>query len=203
MLYCSRKQSRIAHTAQRPLIVRVPIRTVDDGYVVRGASIEDSNEESDEPAATMELIASQLHGTKRNRRLASDIVHSNSETCDEKNRLQAEPIVQVEEYCSEVNVKSVCSEKNISECVGVLGDLCNASNCEAVMTLLDVGHEVEVDEQASDCTEMTGMELLNMMPVPTQFNKRPCSPLTTHSVSQVHTYMHTCTCICAVCMYII
>lgn len=164
----------------------VPIHSVRDQHNV--CRREGSCEESDDPVATMELVASNLEKTRRDRGTVSHVVHLESkyfdETCDDK---QAKSTIEVPKYdCHEVSVRSVCSAGDLSECIEALTNLCNRSNEDGV-TALGVGDEVEVAGSAQEASapgEMTGMELLNMAPT-RRPDKITYLPSTTSSLSEV------------------
>ena len=179
-------------------------------------SIEDSTEDSDEPATAMELLASRLEETAQLTAAAASprIVHLQSHCGSDaeedggavvESRAIVSPatckspvLLQVAEYCCEVNVPSVCSVDDVSSCVRELSDICcrcGPDDRSSVATL-DVGDEIELgamSQESSGSVEMTGMELLNLTaehccsPVRPKKSEHYCSSqCTSHSVSKVY-----------------
>ena len=83
-----------------------------------------------------------------------------------------EPIVEVADYGTEVNVRSVCSGDDMTRCLKVLSDLHNRIGVSEAASL-DVGNEVELGELSQE-SGSSGMELLNL-----RKEQRPCLPTET------------------------
>lgn len=156
------------------LMVRIPIYHCNDDSVVCAGFEEDDTDDSDEPTTTMELLAARLEEAKEAKRLPQ-IIHlephlSGDEDLDAVHCESPETVVEIAEYCSEVNVLSVCSAEDMTNCLKDLASLHHRTNClgnsgESVVSCLDVGDEIELgglSQESGFSTEMTGMELLNL-----------------------------------------
>lgn len=175
------------HTRPEHLMVSIPIYHGQDGDILcRGVETDDS----DVPTTAMELLAASLDEAKEARRLPQ-IVHLESHFPGEDSedvhcKAVAESSVEVAEYCSEVNVMSVCSAEDLTMCVRDLTCLCHQTNLldgsgGPVGTPLDVGDEIELGEMSQDVqssAEVTGMELLNLQ----RSISHSCTPSTCRKV---------------------
>lgn len=124
--------------------------------------------DDDVPTTAMELLAARLDETKGPRRLPQ-IIRLESFVSREEldSKTLAESEIEVADYCSEVNVMSVCSAEDLTKCVEDLASQCchmnlwNGSEGSGGMPL-DVGEEIELSGPSQNCAEITGMELLNL-----------------------------------------
>ena len=145
----------------RSLTVSIPIHHYSRGHTECLRPEEDDSEDSDAPSTTMELLASKLEQPKQAKRVPQ-IIHLEShclETEDSESQ-EAEPIIEVADYSSEVNVQSVCSDDDMTRCLKVLSDLHNSLGVSEAASL-DVGNEVELGELSQE-SGSSGMELLNL-----------------------------------------
>ena len=148
----------------------------------------------------MELLASKLEKTGQRR--TPRIIRLESQCSDEEDNLNERnhvasesPVVQVADYCCEINVPSVCSAKDVSSCVEELSNLCNSppGGIEGGLSIetLDIGDEIELgglSQESNSSTELTGMELLNLKAVqncPQSKEKKEKLSLS-HSISKVY-----------------
>jgi hypothetical protein len=176
------------------LMVHVPISHYNHGHTECLMPEEDDSEDSsDEPSTTMELLASKLEQTREVKRVPRII------RLESYYQEMAEPIVEVAEYSNEVNVLSVCSIDDMNACLNELSDLCNRTNSigGGDATPLNVGSEIELGELSQE-SGSTGMELLNLRNerrphLPTETTEVTCSHSTqqctytfTTSTSRVH-----------------
>lgn len=143
------------------LMVHIPIHRGKDGDILCGECSDDS----DVPTTAMELLAARLDETKGARRLPQIIRLESSFPREELEDIHckrvAESVVEVADYCSEMNIMSVCSAEDLTECLRDLASLWSDSEGSGG-TPLDIGDEIELSGPSQNCAEMTGMELLNL-----------------------------------------
>ena len=165
------------------MIVRIPAYRNHDGRIVCCRYEEDDSEDdSDAPTATMELLAASLELSAKDAKRLPQIIHLEPHLSEDEHLMEdiarvsspaAEPpTVVVEEYGCEVSVRTVCSTADVASCLQRLSDLCrqvtgaDSSGEEgSVVVCLDVGDEVELGGLSQDSNsgyELTGMELLNL-----------------------------------------
>ena len=150
-----------SRTRPEQLMVHIPIHRSKDGDILCGECSDDS----DVPTTAMELLAARLDETKGARRLPQIIRLESSfpreELEDVHCKKVAESVVEVADYCSEMNIMSVCSAEDLTDCVRDLASLWSDSEGSGG-TPLDVGDEIELSGPSQNSAEITGMELLNL-----------------------------------------
>ena len=149
-------------------MVQIPVYQGEDGRIRYGKEDDSEGEDSegsDEPPATMELLASRLEPEERR---VPEIIRLESHCADmDLTNSVIEPLNTVDEVSEYVTLGSVCSAEDLAKCLHELSAVCRqtATGEEGMGVSLEVGEEVDLLEGSP---EPTGMELLNLQPDHTQ-----------------------------------